>query len=84
MPAHCGLRIKALPACPLATPPHAGGRVHTSAASVAVLPQAEEAELSIRDEDIRIDVYRWEDAARPAAPCLVLCRSAPEVPTASL
>ncbi|KAL4447668.1 hypothetical protein ABPG75_004887 [Micractinium tetrahymenae] len=35
-----------------------GGRVHTSAASVAVLPQAEEAELSIRDEDLRIDVYR--------------------------
>lgn len=35
-----------------------GGRVHTSAASVAVLPQAQEMEVSIRDEDLRIDVYR--------------------------
>ena len=35
-----------------------GGRVHTSAASVTVLPQAEEVDVSIRDEDVRIDVYR--------------------------
>ena len=35
-----------------------GGRVHTSAASVAVLPQAEELDVSIREEDLRIDVYR--------------------------
>lgn len=35
-----------------------GGRVHTSAASVAVLPQAEDVDITIRDEDLRIDVYR--------------------------
>ena len=34
------------------------GRVHTSTATVAVLPQAEEVDLEIKDEDIRIDVYR--------------------------
>jgi protein subunit release factor A len=38
--------------------PCAGGRVHTSAASVAVLPQADEMDVSIRDEDLRIDTYR--------------------------
>ncbi len=35
-----------------------GGRVHTSAASVTVLPAAEDVDVDIRDEDIRIDVYR--------------------------
>lgn len=35
-----------------------GGRVHTSAASVAILPIAEEVDLDIRDDDLRIDVYR--------------------------
>ncbi|KAL4856868.1 Peptide chain release factor 1 [Chlorella vulgaris] len=34
------------------------GRVHTSAASVAVLPQADEVDVAIRDEDVRIDTYR--------------------------
>jgi peptide chain release factor 1 len=34
------------------------GRIHTSAATVAVLPEAEEVDLVIRDEDLRIDVYR--------------------------
>ncbi len=34
------------------------GRVHTSAASVAVLPEAEEVDIDIRDEDIRVDVFR--------------------------
>jgi peptide chain release factor 1 len=33
--------------------------MHTSAVSVAVLPQADEVELAIRDEDLRIDTYRW-------------------------
>ena len=37
----------------------AGGRVHTSAASVAVLPQADELDVDIRDEDLRIDTYRY-------------------------
>lgn len=36
----------------------AGGRIHTSAATVAVLPEAEEAEVRIDDKDLRIDVYR--------------------------
>lgn len=36
----------------------AGGRIHTSAVTVAVLPEAEEVEVEIRDEDLRIDVYR--------------------------
>ncbi len=34
------------------------GRVHTSAASVAVLPEAEEVEIDIHENDLRIDVYR--------------------------
>ena len=34
------------------------GRVHTSIATVAVLPEAEEVDLSIADSDLKIDVYR--------------------------
>ena len=34
-----------------------GGRIHTSTASVAVFPEAEESELVIRPEEIRIDVF---------------------------
>ncbi|MDA9710413.1 peptide chain release factor 1 [Candidatus Pelagibacter sp.] len=34
------------------------GRVHTSAATVAVLPEAEEVDLNINESDIRIDVFR--------------------------
>jgi peptide chain release factor 1 len=36
----------------------AQGRIHTSTATVAVLPEAEEADLVINDEDLKIDVYR--------------------------
>src|SRR5512136_1268207 len=36
----------------------ASGRIHTSAATVAVLPEAEEVEVDIRPEDLKIDVYR--------------------------
>ena len=36
----------------------ASGRIHTSAASVAVLPEADAIELSIPDADIRVDVFR--------------------------
>lgn len=36
----------------------AQGRIHTSAATVAVLPVAEEVEVKINPEDIRIDIYR--------------------------
>ncbi len=35
-----------------------GGRIHTSTATVAVLPEAEEVDLQIRPEDLKIDVYR--------------------------
>ena len=34
------------------------GRVHTSAATVAVLPEAEEVDLKINDTDLRVDVFR--------------------------
>ena len=34
------------------------GRVHTSAATVAVLPEAEEVDVQIKDSDLRIDVFR--------------------------
>jgi peptide chain release factor 1 len=36
----------------------AQGRIHTSAATVAVLPEAEEVDVKIDDKDLRIDVYR--------------------------
>jgi len=36
----------------------ASGRIHTSAVSVAVLPEAEEVEVEINPEDIRVDVFR--------------------------
>ncbi len=36
----------------------ASGRIHTSAATVAVLPEAEEVDLKIEDKDLRIDVFR--------------------------
>ena len=39
-----------------------GGRVHTSAVTVAVLPEAEEADVEIKQEDLRIDVLRASGA----------------------
>ncbi|MEL6743843.1 MAG: peptide chain release factor 1 [Pseudomonadota bacterium] len=39
-----------------------GGRIHTSAATVAVLPEAEEVDIEIRNEDIRIDTMRASGA----------------------
>ena len=36
----------------------ASGRIHTSAASVAVMPEADEIDVTINPEDLRIDVYR--------------------------
>ena len=35
-----------------------GGRIHTSAATVAVLPEAEDVDVQIDDKDLRIDIYR--------------------------
>ena len=39
-----------------------GGRVHTSAATVAVLPEAEQAEIDINESDLKIDTYRASGA----------------------
>ena len=39
-----------------------GGRVHTSAATVAVLPEAEEVDIEINDTDLKIDTYRASGA----------------------
>ena len=36
----------------------AGGRIHTSAATVAVLPEAEEVDIQLDESDLRIDVFR--------------------------
>ena len=38
------------------------GRIHTSAATVAVLPVPEEVNIEVRDQDIRIDTYRSQGA----------------------
>ncbi len=40
----------------------AGGRVHTSAATVAVLPEAEEADVQVNEGDLKIDTYRASGA----------------------
>ena len=39
-----------------------GGRIHTSAATVAVLPEAEDLDVEINDADLRIDTYRAQGA----------------------
>jgi len=39
-----------------------GGRIHTSAATVAVLPEAEEVDVKLEDKDLRIDTYRSQGA----------------------
>lgn len=43
------------------------GRIHTSTASVAVLPEAEEVDIQIRDSDLKIEVYR---ASGPGGQCV--------------
>ncbi|WCL49420.1 peptide chain release factor 1 [Leptospira sp. GIMC2001] len=45
-------RVQRIPAT------ESGGRIHTSAVTVAVLPEAEEKEVDIKDSDIRVDVFR--------------------------
>jgi peptide chain release factor 1 len=44
-----------------------GGRVHTSAVTVAVLPEAEETDIEIKQEDLKIDVMR---AGGPGGQCV--------------
>jgi len=50
-----------------------GGRIHTSAVTVAVLPEAEETEVDIKQEDLRIDVMR---AGGPGGQCVNTTESA--------
>lgn len=45
-------RVQRIPAT------ESGGRIHTSAVTVAVLPEAEESEIDINENDLRVDVYR--------------------------
>lgn len=45
-------RVQRIPAT------ESGGRIHTSAVTVAVLPEAEESEININENDLRVDVYR--------------------------
>ncbi|MEG1502164.1 MAG: peptide chain release factor 1 [Synergistaceae bacterium] len=40
----------------------AGGRIHTSTATVAVLPEAEDVDIDVRTEDLKIDTYRSSGA----------------------
>jgi len=40
----------------------AQGRIHTSAATVAVLPEAEEVDIQVEDKDLRVDTYRSQGA----------------------
>ncbi len=40
----------------------AGGRIHTSAATVAVLPEVEDVDIEIKDNDLRIDTFRSQGA----------------------
>ena len=47
-----GHRVQRIPAT------ESKGRVHTSAATVAILPEAEEVDIQIADEDLQIDVFR--------------------------
>ena len=54
------------------------GRIHTSAATVAVLPEVEDVEIEINDGDLRIDTYRASGSRRPARP------TRPIPPSASL
>jgi peptide chain release factor 1 len=39
-----------------------GGRIHTSAATVAVLPEAEEVDVAISEADLKVDIYRSSGA----------------------
>ena len=49
-------RVQRIPAT------ESGGRIHTSAATVAVLPEAEDVDIDIRPEDVRIDTMRASGA----------------------
>jgi len=44
-----------------------GGRIHTSTITVSVMPEAEDVEIDVRQEDLRVDVYR---ASGPGGQCV--------------
>ena len=54
----------------------AGGRIHTSTVTVAVMPEAEEVELDIKEEDLRFDVFR---SSGPGGQCVNTTDSAVRV-----
>ncbi len=54
----------------------AGGRIHTSTVTVAVMPEAEEVELDVRQEDLRFDVFR---SSGPGGQCVNTTDSAVRV-----
>ena len=54
----------------------AGGRIHTSTITVAVMPEAEEVELDIKPEDLRFDVFR---SSGPGGQCVNTTDSAVRV-----
>ncbi len=54
----------------------AGGRIHTSTVTVSVMPEAEEVELDIRQEDLRFDVFR---SSGPGGQCVNTTDSAVRV-----
>ena len=59
------------------------GRIHTSTATVAVLPEAEDVEVQVNENDLQIDVYRSSGpAASPSTPPTPPCAS-PTSPPAS-
>lgn len=67
----CGVhRVQRVPAT------EAGGRIHTSTITVAVMPEAEEVELDIRQEDLRFDVFR---SSGPGGQCVNTTDSAVRV-----
>ncbi len=63
-------RVQRIPAT------EAGGRIHTSTVTVSVMPEAEEVELDIRQEDLRFDVFR---SSGPGGQCVNTTDSAVRV-----
>jgi len=54
----------------------AGGRIHTSTVTVAVMPEAEEVDVQIQPDDLRIDVFRSPaPAGRASTPPTPRCGS---------
>src|SRR3546814_20855120 len=54
-----------------------GGRIHTSAATVAVLPEVEEVDVHVEEKDLRVDTYRSQrsEERRVGKECVSTCRS---------